>query len=214
MSLGYGGVCRKALEDEETVIYTYRGGEPQPPEGRGGAGRGHRGDVHDPEVRPRGAGDTREGREGPERPQEARAQEDNALPAHRRAHRGRGAAGKGAILPVALERDRTCALKQCLTDDSLISVKPVPGGAKGLQSGDPPPSRDQQRASQVGPQPHYPASLEAQRRINDLPRERTAYATRGVGRASVPTRHPTQARPRPTAAPTGSGGRSSRPLRS
>ena len=25
MSLGYGGVCRKALEDEETVIYTYRG---------------------------------------------------------------------------------------------------------------------------------------------------------------------------------------------
>ena len=24
MSLGYGGVCRKALEDEETVIYTYR----------------------------------------------------------------------------------------------------------------------------------------------------------------------------------------------
>jgi hypothetical protein len=25
MSLGYGGVCNKALEDEETVIYTYRG---------------------------------------------------------------------------------------------------------------------------------------------------------------------------------------------
>lgn len=25
MSLGYGGVCRKALEDGETVIYTYRG---------------------------------------------------------------------------------------------------------------------------------------------------------------------------------------------
>lgn len=25
MSLGYGGVCRKALEDEGTVIYTYRG---------------------------------------------------------------------------------------------------------------------------------------------------------------------------------------------
>lgn len=25
MSLGYGGVCRKALEDEETVIYTYLG---------------------------------------------------------------------------------------------------------------------------------------------------------------------------------------------
>ena len=34
MSLGYGGVCRKALEDEETVIYTYRGGNLNLPRGK------------------------------------------------------------------------------------------------------------------------------------------------------------------------------------
>jgi hypothetical protein len=127
MSLGYGGVCRKALEDEETVIYTYRGENLNLPRGEEGAGRGHRGDVHDPEVRPRGARDTREGREGPERPQEARAQEDNALPAHRRAHRGRD--GKGGR---ALRRGRRV---QGVRNVPAVRAHPHQEGLRALHGG-------------------------------------------------------------------------------